>query len=179
MVKLFPKREVVQIPALELAYGGGGIHAARAYAEVQALAELLNMPVATSINGKGSIAETHPLALGVVGANGGRAFAHDFIRESDLILFAGTRVNYVTSNDWTVPPKDYAGAIIQIDVDGGEIGNNLPVTAGLQGDAQLALRDLVEALHGFVASGELTDDPAGNRSSKHWNAVGKRSVYAP
>ncbi|MBI5878207.1 MAG: thiamine pyrophosphate-binding protein [Chloroflexi bacterium] len=127
---------------------GGGIHAAHAYAEVQALAELLNMPVATSINGKGSIAETHPLAIGVAGANGGRAFTHDFIRESDLILFAGTRVNYVTSNDWTVPPRDYRGAIIQIDVDGGEIGNNLPVTAGLQGDAQMALRDLIDALRG-------------------------------
>jgi acetolactate synthase-1/2/3 large subunit len=127
---------------------GGGVHISRAYAEIEALAELLSMPVATSINGKGSIAEDHPLALGVIGANGGRAFAHDIVRDSDLIFFVGTRVNYVTSNDWTVPAKDFAGRIIQIDVDGGELGNNLKVDAGLAGDAQLALADILAALKG-------------------------------
>ena len=125
---------------------GGGVHLAHAYDEVQRLAELLQLPVATSINGKGAISEDHPLALGVIGANGGRAFAHDLVRESDLILFVGSRVNYVTTNDWSVPPKDYAGKIIQIEVDGGEIGNNLRVDVGLHGDAKLALQDLIEAV---------------------------------
>jgi acetolactate synthase-1/2/3 large subunit len=125
---------------------GGGVHLSRAYAEVETLAELLSMPVATSINGKGSISEDHPLALGVVGANGGRPFAHELIRQSDLILFAGSRVNYVTTNDWRSPPKDFSGKIIQIDVDGGEIGNNLRVDVGLAGDAKLALKDLAEAV---------------------------------
>ncbi|MEP7200390.1 MAG: thiamine pyrophosphate-binding protein, partial [Chloroflexota bacterium] len=125
---------------------GGGVHLSHAYDEVQALAEALTMPVATSINGKGAIAEDHPLALGVIGANGGRAFAHDVVNDSDLILFVGTRVNYVTANDWRTPPKNFAGAIIQIDVDGGEIGNNLQVDVGLAGDAKLALQDLLDAL---------------------------------
>lgn len=125
---------------------GGGVHLSRAYVEVQALAERLAMPVATSINGKGALAERHTLALGVVGANGGRPFAHEFVRESDLILFVGTRVNYVTTNDWTVPGRDFAGKIIQIDVDAGEIGNNLRADVGLAGDAQSALRDLLTAL---------------------------------
>jgi acetolactate synthase I/II/III large subunit len=124
---------------------GGGVHLSHAYAEVEALAELLSMPVATSINGKGSISEDHPLALGVIGANGGRPFAHEIIRESDLILFVGSRVNYVTTNDWRSPPKDFSGKIIQIDVDGGEIGNNLRVDVGLAGDAKLALGDLAAA----------------------------------
>jgi acetolactate synthase I/II/III large subunit len=125
---------------------GGGVHLSHAYAEVQTLAELWALPVATSINGKGALAEDHALSLGVIGANGGRAFAHEVVRESDLILFVGTRVNYVTTNDWMVPPKNFAGKIIQIDVDGGEIGNNLRVDAGLAGDAQLALGDLANAL---------------------------------
>lgn len=125
---------------------GGGVHLSRAYDEVRALAELMTMPVATSINGKGAIAEDHPLALGVIGANGGRAFAHEFVRESDLILFVGTRVNYVTTNDWTAPLKDFAGKVIQIDVDGSELGNNLRIAVGLCGDAKLALGDLVEAV---------------------------------
>lgn len=156
---------------------GGGVHSARAYAEVQALAEALNLPVATSINGKGAIAETHPLALGVAGANGGRAFAHDFIRNSDLLLFAGTRVNYVTTNDWTVPSKAYAGKIVQIDVDGGEIGNNLPVTVGLQGDAALALRDLAEAVRGF--DGDRRADPRdaiARAVREYWNGQGDKQA---
>ncbi len=131
---------------------GGGVHLAHAYDDVQQLAELLQMPVATSINGKGSIAEDHPLALGVIGANGGRAFAHEVVRESDLLLFVGTRVNYVTTNDWSVPPKNFAGKIIQIDVDGGEIGNNLRVDVGLCGDAKLALGDLIAAVEARHAS---------------------------
>jgi acetolactate synthase-1/2/3 large subunit len=126
---------------------GGGIHLSRAYSEVQALAEMLTMPVATSINGKGALPESHPLSLGVIGANGGRAFAHTIVQDSDLILFVGTRVNYVTANDWRTPPKNYAGKIIQIDVDGNEIGNNLRVAVGLVGDAQLALSDLRAALN--------------------------------
>jgi len=110
------------------------------------------MPVATSINGKGAIAEDHPLALGVVGANGGRAFAHQVVRDSDLILFVGSRVNYVTTNDWSVPPKNFGGRIIQIDVDGGELGNNLRVDVGLCGDAKLALGDLIVAVGASHAS---------------------------
>jgi acetolactate synthase-1/2/3 large subunit len=125
---------------------GGGVHLSHAYAEVETLAELLSMPVATSINGKGSISEDHPLALGVIGANGGRPFAHEIVRNSDLILFVGSRVNYVTTDDWRSPPKDFTGKIIQIDVDGGEIGNNLRVDVGLAGDAKLALGDLAEAI---------------------------------
>jgi acetolactate synthase-1/2/3 large subunit len=125
---------------------GGGVHLSRAYSEAQALAEMLTMPVATSINGKGALAEGHPLSIGVIGANGGRAFAHDIVQDSDLLLFIGTRVNYVTTNDWRTPSKNYAGKIIQVDVDGNEIGNNLRVDVGLVGDAQLTLSDLRAAL---------------------------------
>jgi len=125
---------------------GGGGHLSRAYAEIEELAELLAMPVATSINGKGALAETHPLSLGVIGANGGRAFAHEAVQNSDLILVVGSRVNYVTSNDGRAPSKSHAGKVIQIDVDGAEIGNNLRIDAGLAGDARLALNDLLAAL---------------------------------
>jgi acetolactate synthase-1/2/3 large subunit len=125
---------------------GGGVHLSRAYPEVRELAELLAAPVATSINGKGALAESHPLSLGVVGANGGRAFAHNVIHASDLVLFVGSRANYVTTRNGRVPPKNFHGKVLQIDADSAEIGNNLRIDAGLAGDAQLALRDLIVAL---------------------------------
>jgi acetolactate synthase I/II/III large subunit len=125
---------------------GGGVHLSRAYAEVQELAELLAAPVATSINGKGALAESHPLSLGVVGSNGGRAFAHNVIRAGDLVLVVGSRTNYVTTHSGLIPPKNFHGKVLQIDADGAEIGNNLRIDAGLAGDARLALRDLIAAL---------------------------------
>ncbi len=125
---------------------GGGVHLSRAYSEILELSELLAVPVGTSINGKGALAESNPLSLGVVGANGGRAFAHEVVQDSDLILFAGSRVNYVITDSGRIPPKNYAGKVLQIDVDAGEIGNNLHVDVGLAGDARLALRDLIAAI---------------------------------
>jgi acetolactate synthase-1/2/3 large subunit len=114
--------------------------------EIQELAELLAMPVATSINGKGALAETHPLSLGVIGANGGRAFAHEAVRNSDLVLIAGSRLNYVTTDNGRALSKNHPGKVIQIDVDGGEIGNNLRIDVGVAADARFALHDLVAAL---------------------------------
>lgn len=126
---------------------GGGVHLSQAYAEIEQMAELLDMPVATSINGKGVLAETHPLSLGVIGANGGRAFAHEVVRNSDLVLIIGSRLNYVTTDNGRVLSKNHAGKVIQVDVDGGEIGNNSRIDVGLAADARLALHDLVAALN--------------------------------
>ena len=137
---------------------GGGVHLSGAYTEVQALAELVGMPVATSINGKGSLSERHPLSLGVTGANGGRPFVHELVNDSDLILIVGSRVNYVTTNDWRTPPRQYRGAIVQIDIDGAEVGNNLRVEVGLVGDARLALQDLVAAMSESAAPRRVGSD---------------------
>lgn len=157
---------------------GGGVHLSHAYAEVEALAELLAMPVATSINGKGSISEDHALALGVIGANGGRPFAHEIVRESDLILFAGSRVNYVTTNDWRSPPKDFAGKLIQIDVDGGEIGNNLRVDVGLAGDARLALADLAAAVRARQPRSRGVPDSLQPRMHAWWDTQQRKMFSA-
>src|SRR5262245_2563045 len=68
---------------------GGGVLISGAWEELTALAEALNVPVATSINGKGSIAETSPLSLGVVGGNGARAYGNACVAGADLVLFVG------------------------------------------------------------------------------------------
>ncbi|MFB3854458.1 MAG: thiamine pyrophosphate-binding protein [Vicinamibacterales bacterium] len=127
---------------------GGGVHLSGAHAEVERLAELAGMAVATSINGKGSISERHRLSLGVAGANGGKPLVHEFIEAADLVLAVGTRLNYVTTNNWTALRRNPKAATIQVDIDGSEIGNNVRVDVGLAGDAAATLADLASALEG-------------------------------
>lgn len=125
---------------------GGGAVSSGAHAELLAVAGLLGAPVATTINGKGAIAETSPLSLGVIGANGGRPYAARTVQEADVVLFVGTKVNYVDTDSWRLPPLHNPPTILQIDVDPSVIGNNYPVDEGLCGDAMLALADLHAAL---------------------------------
>ncbi len=125
---------------------GGGLVSSGAHAELRAVSQLLNAPVATTINGKGALAETLPLSLGVIGANGGRPYAAQIVQEADLVLFVGCKVNYVDTDNWRVPPLADPPTLLQIDVDPSEIGNNYPVDEGMCGDAKLALADLLEAL---------------------------------
>ena len=82
---------------------GGGLVSSGAHDELLALAPLLRAPVATTINGKGSIDETNPLSLGVIGANGGRPYAGQVVENADLILFIGTKVNYADTDSWRLP----------------------------------------------------------------------------
>jgi acetolactate synthase-1/2/3 large subunit len=125
---------------------GGGVLISGAWQEATALAEYLDMPVATSITGKGSIAEDHPLSLGVVGDNGGREYAHDFLLEADLILYVGCRTDSTTTVFWSLPSLDSGKIIVQLDVDGREVGNSYSVACGMAGDARLGMVDLLEAL---------------------------------
>jgi acetolactate synthase-1/2/3 large subunit len=125
---------------------GGGAVISQAWEEITALAELLTTPVGTSINGKGSIAEDHPLSIGIVGANGARPYANRLVDQADLILYVGCRTDSVTTINWTLPSPAAGVTIIHVDVDPKEIGNNYPTAAGLVGDAKLALADLREAL---------------------------------
>ena len=70
--------------------GGGGVILSGAFAELQALAELLMAPVVTTFKGKGSFPENHPLALGPIGMHG-HAEANKIIQEADCIVAVGAR----------------------------------------------------------------------------------------
>lgn len=120
---------------------GGGPLIAGAYAEVQQLAERLSIPVATSISGKGLIAETHPLSIGVVGSNGGVPATRSLIDAADCILFIGCRAGSVTTERWRHPAPG-GKRILHIDVDPDVIGTNYETDAALVGDARLALASI-------------------------------------
>ena len=136
---------------------GGGAVISQAWNEITALAEALTMPVGTSINGKGSIAEAHELSIGVVGGNGARPYANRVVSAADLVLFVGCKTDSVTTLDWTLPSAASGVTIIHVDVDPKEIGNNYPTAVGMVGDAKLALSDLLDAVKARVQGREADE----------------------
>ena len=120
---------------------GGGPVIAGAQTELRALAELLEVPVATTISGQGSIAEDHPLALGVVGSNGGTPETRALVDQADLVVFVGCRAGSVTTERWRHPAPGRV-RVVHLDVDPAVIGANYPTEVALVGDARLALAAL-------------------------------------
>ncbi len=126
---------------------GGGAMTAGGEAALLRLAEAIGAPVATTISGKGSIAETHDLAVGVVGSNGGTPETRAVVEAADLVVFVGCRAGSVTTERWRFP-RPGAARIVHIDVDPRVLGANYPTEVAVEGDAGLALDALGEALDG-------------------------------
>ncbi len=132
-------------------YAGQGVHWANAYAELKELAELLAIPVCTSLEGKSCFDETHPLALG----SGGRAMpkaVHQFLAESDVIF--GIGCSFTETNFGVSMPK--GKTIIQATLDPDHLNKDVRVQYGLIGDAQLTLRAVIDACK---AAGATKKDP--------------------
>ena len=141
---------------------GGGVMIAGGEAALLRLAEAIGAPVATTISGKGSIAETRDLAVGVVGSNGGTPETRAVVEAADLVVFVGCRAGSVTTERWRFP-RPGAARIVHIDVDPCVLGANYPTEVAVEGDAALALEALGEALDG-AAPGRI--DPAFLRAQK-------------
>ena len=109
-------------------------------AELAALAEALEVPVAHTLMGKGCLREDHPLLLGQTGF-WGTPIANEKCRTADLIVAVGTRLAEANSSSWdprftfSIPPT----RLIHIDADEAEIGRNYPTELGVVADAKLAL----------------------------------------
>lgn len=126
---------------------GGGIHISQAYTALQKFAVKTGSVVGTSITGKGSIDETHPLSVGVVGENGGSPPANKMLKDADLVIFVGTQTGSVVTSHWKIPVDENRNKkIIQIDVDPKEIGRNYNVDCGLVGDARSILEALIQTI---------------------------------
>ena len=124
---------------------GGGVVISQAEPELVELAERLSAPVATTISGKCSIDEQHPLAVGVVGSNGGTPETRAIVDQADVIVFIGCRAGSVTTERWRHPTKG-STKVIHLDVDVAVPGTNYPTDAALVGDAKLGLKMLNDAL---------------------------------
>jgi acetolactate synthase-1/2/3 large subunit len=130
-------------------YAGGGVITSDAASALMSVAERLAIPVATSLLGKGSVSEDHPLAFGMTGLFGTPA-ANKATLEADVILAVGTRFAEMDSSSWrpgytfNIPPTK----LIHLDIDPAEIGRIYPVQVPLLGDARATLLVLHEALGG-------------------------------
>ncbi len=119
---------------------GHGILVAGAEAELAALAEKAQIPVAWTLLGIGAIDETHPLAYGYMGMHGWK-HVNRAIQSADLLIALGMRFDdRVTGNVRTYAP--YA-RIVHVDVDPSEIGKNVAVEVPIVGDAKRVLQSLI------------------------------------
>ena len=133
---------------------GGGVVASGAQREVVELAEMMSVPVATSLNAKETILPGHPLAVGVCGSYS-RWCANRVVAEADLVLFIGSHTGSQVTNAWTIPPM--GTPVVQIDIDPSELGRSYPAQVALQGDARASLRRLMEALEPLGPRSEWLD----------------------
>ena len=134
---------------------GGGVILSGAFSELQALAELLMIPVVTTFKGKGAFPENHPLAMGPIGMHG-HAEANKIIIEADCIVAVGARFT-----DRSVGKFEEFGkgmSIIHMDIDPAEIGKNKSVDVALVGDVKSSLRTLVKMLSKKIAK-RSADNP--------------------
>ncbi|MCW3988130.1 MAG: biosynthetic-type acetolactate synthase large subunit [Candidatus Bathyarchaeota archaeon] len=130
---------------------GGGVIISNASRDLLKLAELMMLPVATTLMGKGSIPETHPLSLGMVGMHG-MAQANTLILESDVLLTVGARFSDRTTArvDGFCPDTQ----IIHIDIDSAEIGKNVKIDLPIVADAGKTLR----AIYKLVVKKAMTNE---------------------
>jgi thiamine pyrophosphate-dependent acetolactate synthase large subunit-like protein len=119
-------------------YAGQGVHYARAWSALRELAELLESPVTTSLQGKSAFPENHPLSLGA----GGRSISkqlHHFLTNADVIF--GIGCSFTITNYGVAMPK--GKVMIQSTVDPADLAKDIPIHHALIGDAGLTLEALV------------------------------------
>jgi acetolactate synthase-1/2/3 large subunit len=130
-------------------YAGQGVHYAKAWPQLKALAEEWNIPVTTSIEGKSAFPENHPLALGSGGRSNPRPVIR-FLQEADVILGVGCSFALTAFG----VPMPSGKTIIHATLDPMDLNKDVVARYGLIGDAALSLEALQSAMaeldHGFV-----------------------------
>ncbi|MGB4440631.1 MAG: biosynthetic-type acetolactate synthase large subunit [Coriobacteriia bacterium] len=126
-----------------LLYVGGGVLASNAARELKELAELMQLPVVTTLMGKGAFPEDHHLFVGMPGMHGGK-FTNYAITETDLLFGIGVRFDdRVTGKLATFATK---AKVLHADIDPAEIGKNRHVDLPIVGDAKAVLVGVIEEL---------------------------------
>ncbi|MBA2519610.1 MAG: thiamine pyrophosphate-requiring protein [Chloroflexia bacterium] len=140
--------EVLAAAERPVIYAGQGVHYAEAWDALRELAELLEAPVTTSLQGKSAFPENHPLALG----SGGRAIpkpVHQFLAEADVIF--GIGCSFATTNYGVAMPA--GPAIIQATLDPADLAKDVPVAHALLGDARLTLEAIIPEVRDRLGGG--------------------------
>lgn len=154
-------------------YVGSGVLWSEASGELIELAELLTLPVATTLNGKSAFPENHPLALGIGGfaqARYGTLQATTIAEAADVVLTIGCGFKQHA----TLAPMQPSAKHIQVDVDAAELHKEQLADVAILGDAKLVLRQLIDAARQLPAArlapdGKRREELAALR--KRWEAI--------
>ncbi len=130
---------------------GGGIVLSGGEEAFMRVVEALDIAVATTISGQGSIPETHANCVGVVGSNGGVLPTRALVQKADLVVFIGCRAGSVTTELWRFPAK--GTRIVHIDSDPEVIGASYRTEVAVVSDARLALEAMLREI---AARGSVT-----------------------
>ena len=163
----------LQDSARPVIVAGGGVRASGAAPELVALAEALQLPIATSLNGKDVIPGNHPLAVGVVGTYS-RESANRVVNAADLVFFVGTETGGMTTHFWAVPR--IGTPAIQIDINPEAIGRNYPVISGVNGDAKIVLAQMLAAADRTTAQKRKAWIAEAQRICREWCAKYKAAL---
>ena len=146
---------------------GGGVIISSAFAELQAIAEMLMIPVVTTFKGKGSFPENHALSLGPIGMHG-HAEANKLMTEADCVLAIGTR--FSDRSVGTFEEFEKRLKIIHMDVDPAEIGKNQTAQVAVLGDVKASLRIMIKMLQqkAFKKSDENKWLKHVNETKEYW-----------
>jgi acetolactate synthase-1/2/3 large subunit len=130
--------EILRTAERPVIWAGGGVNISGAGQELTAFAERLGAPVVTTIEGRGSISETHPLSLGF---RTDRVSGLEIFEEADAVLAVGTRFQNYATRVWSLPMPE---KLVHIDVDPEVIGRNYPAAVAVVSDAKLGLEGLLK-----------------------------------
>ena len=120
---------------------GGGVNIAHANEEFTKLVDMTNVPVVTTVMGRGAIPTTHPLYIGNLGMHGAYA-CNMAVNECDLLFSIGTRFNdRITGKLHSFAPN---AQIVHIDIDTAAISKNVQVDVPIVADAKEAVSKMLE-----------------------------------
>jgi acetolactate synthase-1/2/3 large subunit len=141
-----------------LLYIGGGVLKARAADVVRELAELLQIPVVTTLMARGAFPDNHPLCLGMPGMHG-NATAITAMQKSDLLINFGARFDdRVTGKVSTFAPD---AKVIHVDIDPAEQGKVRKPDVPIVGDCRIVVEEILRSVQEFLAEGskQVNIDP--------------------
>ena len=122
---------------------GGGVNIAHANREMTQLVEKTNVPIITTIMGKGAVSTQHNMYLGNIGIHGSYAANHA-VTDCDLLFSIGTRFNDRITGKTSEFAKN--ATIVHIDIDAASISKNIAVDVPIVADAKLAIEAILDVL---------------------------------
>jgi acetolactate synthase I/II/III large subunit len=147
-------------------WAGGGVVSSGAGPALVALAERLSAPVVTTIEGRGSIPEDHPLCLGALTTS---PPVEDVLSGADVVLAVGTRFQGNSTRNWSL---SFGGTLAHLDADPAVIGRNYPTALPVVGDARIGLELLLSAVD------RVSTDPAHAEKARSGAAMARADARA-